>query len=367
METKTTNQPVQPFNGRQWLDLHNYNTVKSRTNSGKFPVYTACGQDFFDQSDEQEKFGPMSEEENSVTVGTDEWHEYLAYKESRKGTAKGCLEALQWLYENGAKEDVVAVTPEGNTPMRLAAYNGNLDIVKFLYSTAAREDVSKPNNKGSKPMSAACYEGHVHIVKFLLECNCHTDLPGAQYHSTSHMTLAAQNGHVELMQFLYDNGCEQDINHVDDRGMVPMMYAAQQDNLDVMEFLYTHGGEESLHHRRPHDGVTTLGAAITSAKLETVKWFVDHGASTTAKSTQREVTPMIIAAQGNGGVGKKKKRPFFFFIFSSSCLLFADSLTFFFLLFFFLLFLNRSNQFLLCILSPRWYCKILLRNHEIFT
>ena len=84
---------------------------------------------------------------------------YLAYKESRKGTAKGCLEALQWLYENGAKEDVVAVTPEGNTPMRLAAYNGNLDIVKFLYSTAAREDVSKPNNKGApKTMIMSCFD-----------------------------------------------------------------------------------------------------------------------------------------------------------------------------------------------------------------
>jgi ankyrin repeat protein len=289
--------------GRAWLNQYNYNTAVSRSSSGKFPVYTACGMDFFDKS-EDEKFGPMSEEENCVVVGTEEWHEYVAYKENRKKETKGSFAALKWLLKNGAADDISAVTPEGNTPFRLACYNGNLPIVKFLFAKGAQGDVSKPNKKGSKPMSAACYEGHIHIVKFLLECGCQEDLPGAQYHSTSHMTLAAQNGHVELMEFLYDNGCKDDVLHVDDRGMVPMMYAAQQENMEVMEFLFTHGAAESIHHCRPHDGVSTLGAAIASARLSTVKWFVDHGASTSqlALVSKQKVTPMIIAAQGNGGV-----------------------------------------------------------------
>lgn len=113
------------------------------------------------------------------------------------------------------------------------------------------------------------------------------------------MTLAAQNGHVELMQFLYDHGCEEDVNHQDERGMVPMMYAAQQDNMEVLEFLYAHGGEKSVTYCRPTDGVSSLGAAIASGKLNIVKWFVEHGASVTSISTMG-CTPMIIAAQGNG-------------------------------------------------------------------
>ena len=287
------------FNGRAWLDAHNFNTVVSRTTCGKFPLYVACGHDFFDQSS-PEKVGPMSKDEACVIVGSTEWTEYLEYKESRKHNDHGSLEAVQWLLASGAVCDLSVETPEGNTPLRLACYNGNLPIVKLLYSAGAQGDVSKPNKKGSKPMSAACYEGHIHIVKFLLECGCEADLPGPQYHSTTHMTLAAQNGHVELMKFLYENGCQDDVNHVDERGMVPMMYAAQQDNMDVLEFLYAHGGEMSVSHCRASDGVSSLGAAIASGKLEIVQWFLKHGANATGRSLAG-CSPMIIASQGNGG------------------------------------------------------------------
>ena len=45
---------------------------------------------------------------------------------------------------------------------------------------------------------------------------------------------------------------------------------------------------------------SSLGAAIASGKLDIVKWFVDHGASVTSRSSMG-CTPMIIASQGNGG------------------------------------------------------------------
>jgi hypothetical protein len=174
-ETKST------FNGRQWLDDHNFNTVTSRNAHGKFPLYVACGHDFFDQN-AQNTSGPMSKDEACVVVGSHEWNDYLEYKEYRKSSkaAKGSIDAVIWLCENGAAKDISCVTEEGNTPFRLACYNGYLEICKYLYSHGAQGDISKPNKKGSKPMSAACYEGHIHIVEFLLECGCQKDLPGPQ-------------------------------------------------------------------------------------------------------------------------------------------------------------------------------------------
>ena len=168
------------FNGRQWLDENNFNTVTSRTSNGKFPLYVACGHDFFDQNS-QNQVGPMSKDEACVVVGSSEWGDYLEYKEARKTTAsKGNLQAVVWLLENGAAGDLSVVTEEGNTPLRLACYNGNVEIVKHLYHHGAQGDVSRPNLKGSKPMSAACYEGHINVVEFLLECGCQSDLPGPQ-------------------------------------------------------------------------------------------------------------------------------------------------------------------------------------------
>ena len=101
------------------------------------------------------------------------------YRKSTKAK-HGNLQAVQWLYNNGAADDLSCLTDEGNTPFRLACYNGNLEICQYLYSKGAHGDISKPNKKGSKPMSAACYEGHINIVKFLLECGCQKDLPGPQ-------------------------------------------------------------------------------------------------------------------------------------------------------------------------------------------
>ena len=176
-----TTTSTSTFNGRKWLDDNNFNTVTSRTEGGKFPLYVACGHDFFDQ-DSKNKVGPMSKDEACVVVGSHEWNDYLQYKEYRKSTkaTHGSLEAVQWLYNNGAACDLSSLTEEGNTPFRLACYNGNLEICQYLYSKGAHGDISKPNKKGSKPMSAACYEGHINIVKFLLECGCQKDLPGPQ-------------------------------------------------------------------------------------------------------------------------------------------------------------------------------------------
>ena len=170
-----------PFDGKKWLDDNNFNTATSRKAGGKFPLYVACGHDFFDQNS-KDKVGPMSKDEACVVVGSHEWNDYLEYKEYRKSTqAKhGNLQAVQWLYNNGAADDLSCLTDEGNTPFRLACYNGNLEICQYLYAKGAHGDISKPNKKGSKPMSAACYEGHINIVKFLLECGCQKDLPGPQ-------------------------------------------------------------------------------------------------------------------------------------------------------------------------------------------
>ena len=72
----------------------------------------------------------------------------------QNGEPKVC----QWLYDNGAAEDISKVS-EGYlfTPMFLASRGGHLSVCQWLLEVGATEDISKPNVYGSTPMYVACF------------------------------------------------------------------------------------------------------------------------------------------------------------------------------------------------------------------
>ena len=60
-------------------------------------------------------------------------------------------------------ENINAPTPEGYTPVQVAAYNGHVEVVKFLVSIV--DDPNKPDILGLTPVQSAINGGHWEVVK----------------------------------------------------------------------------------------------------------------------------------------------------------------------------------------------------------
>ena len=54
------------------------------------------------------------------------------------------VEALQWLFDHGAKEDVRTPDNDGVTPMYFASQNNHVKTLQWLYDHGAQEDVRTP-------------------------------------------------------------------------------------------------------------------------------------------------------------------------------------------------------------------------------
>jgi len=60
--------------------------------------------------------------------------------------------------------------------MLLACYYGHLNIVQFLFHNGAKDEIRRPKNDGRTPMIAACQEGHLNIVQFLFRNGAKDDI-----------------------------------------------------------------------------------------------------------------------------------------------------------------------------------------------
>ena len=67
------------------------------------------------------------------------------------------------MIEKGA--DINQATPDGETPLCVAAHNGYLDIVNFLIQKKA--DINQALLDGTTPLAVAKEQGHMEIVELL--------------------------------------------------------------------------------------------------------------------------------------------------------------------------------------------------------
>ena len=77
---------------------------------------------------------------------------------------KGHLKVAQWLFDNGAAEDVRTADRDGDTPMFWACCRGYLRVVQWLYDVGAAEDVRRANKSGKTPM----LYGKLEVVLWLI-------------------------------------------------------------------------------------------------------------------------------------------------------------------------------------------------------
>jgi ankyrin repeat protein len=111
---------------------------------------------------------------------------------------------VEQLADAGA--DLGRKSPDGFTPLHLAAFFGHTATVGSLLRRSAPVDVVSENDLGVRPLNSAVAGGHSEIVRLLLEHGADPDAPERAGYAPLH--AAAENGDVESTRLLLAAGAD---------------------------------------------------------------------------------------------------------------------------------------------------------------
>ncbi|KAL5248928.1 hypothetical protein ACHWQZ_G017953 [Mnemiopsis leidyi] len=155
--------------------------------------------------------------------------------------------ALELLLEKGYI-DPSRQNVGGNTPLHVAAYNGNNESVELLLNS--KSDPSVINEKGELPLHRAVIQGHIGTAKLLIPV---TDI-NITCKGKSALHTAARTGNVEMIKLLLDNGA--DIKLLDSKNRSVLHYGAISGNVPTLAFLVKSGLSVTCtdnHNRKPRN------------------------------------------------------------------------------------------------------------------
>ena len=154
---------------------------------------------------------------------------------------KGDLKICQWLYDNGAAEDIMR-SNDYFTPMLWASIRGHLSVCKWLYKMGASADVTRPNCGGITPMHWAAEYGHLSVCKFLFQVSTAEIATKEDDSGRTPMFNACAGGHLLVCEWLFEVGAAKDIAKADQEGNTPMERAYLMDRWPVCQWLLVNGG-----------------------------------------------------------------------------------------------------------------------------
>jgi len=208
--------------------------------------------------------------------------------------------------ENGDLDQIKAILSDNpdkvnekdasnNTPLHLAALQGNLGIVKMLVDKGA--DINLGDNENSPPIVNAALRNHPEIVKYMLDHGASATLKDDNQMTPMH--FAAMGGDTQIMQMLLDKGAEADA--ANSSGVTPLVYAAYRGKMDAIRLLVEKGADLNA---KTQGGEGLIHAAANFGSVEEMEFFVNHGADVNARDNDDE-TPLFDAA-GRGRLDATK-------------------------------------------------------------
>lgn len=147
-----------------------------------------------------------------------------------EASAVGRTKRVEELAKAGA--DVEAKSPDGFTPLHLAAFFGNLGTVKALLKRGARVDPVSENDLGVRPLNSAVAGPHPEIVRVLLEHGADPNEPERTGFSPLH--VAAENSDADSIRLLLGAGADPTRRSKDDRSPADLARERGRDDLVAM-------------------------------------------------------------------------------------------------------------------------------------
>jgi len=148
--------------------------------------------------------------------------------------AKGQTDELRSLVEKDPAL-INAYSPEGFTPLGLAAFFGHAKTIDALLAAGA--DVNLPSRESMKmpPLGSAMAVERNDIARTLIEHGANVNGKAASDLTALH--TAAARGNIESAKLLLDHGA--DINATSTDGKTPLDYAQERNHPEMVEFLKT--------------------------------------------------------------------------------------------------------------------------------
>jgi ankyrin repeat protein len=175
------------------------------------------------------------------------------------------------------------------TALHEAANNGLSSRVRRIVLGGSTEiNVGSP--QGYTPLMLAADGGYIPIVRFLLDKGAITTVVGDEGVTALH--VSAKNGHVSVSKMLLEAGADVGFASYSTGGYTPLHIAAQRGNWQVIEVLIKAGAnvDDCLT-----DGATALYLAAEKAHLGAVKILLQNKAQLSL-ATEQGATPVVVAA-----------------------------------------------------------------------
>ncbi|XP_006864065.1 PREDICTED: kinase D-interacting substrate of 220 kDa [Chrysochloris asiatica] len=185
-------------------------------------------------------------------------------------------------------KDVDETNECGQTPLMIAAEQGNVEIVKELIKNGANCNLEDLDNWTA--LISASKEGHVHIVEELLKCGVnleHRDMGG-----WTALMWACYKGRTDVVELLLSQGANPSVTGL--YSVYPIIWAAGRGHADIVHLLLQNGAKVNCSDKY---GTTPLVWAARKGHLECVKHLLAMGADVDQEGAN-SMTALIVAVKG---------------------------------------------------------------------
>lgn len=169
-----------------------------------------------------------------------------------------------------------ALDAHGNTPLIVAAREGQAKLVRFLLRKGA--DPSHRNNRGLTPLLTAVSSNHIEVVRLLLNhgANPNNQPPENEgfLHLDDPLTMALELEFYDVADLLLKYNA--DVSLQDRNGMTPLIKVSCNNKPSAIEYLLTRGA--TLGRKDDH-GWTALHCAAWNGALESLRVLLASGAN----------------------------------------------------------------------------------------
>jgi ankyrin repeat protein len=146
--------------------------------------------------------------------------------------------------------------PKGNPMLFLAVKDNSSKVIDYLTNLPSI-DINLPNLSGETPLMIAAIEGNLPIVKYLsLDKKANINRPG-----WTPLQYACTRGHLEVAEFLVVNGAK--VNALSPNDSTALMMSVMSGNEYLVKYLLDNGADLKIRNQQ---GLTAIDFADIYAK-----------------------------------------------------------------------------------------------------